>query len=125
MSNSPSTAPIALPTLAAGVTVAVLRRVWFATPAECRHKRATLLDSIVVVDVDGYAMAKPLVELTLAEVEARIGAVSPRFLVRFYEPRRGKQVATFVERADADAFAVDKKLFAAPAKVEPISGRAV
>lgn len=111
-----------LPELAPGVTVPVLRRVWFATPADRRHQRATLLDSIVRVKVNGYSEAKPLRDLTLAEVEAAIGAVTPRFVVRWYQPgAKGVQATTFVERADADKFAAGKRLHAQPAQVKELT----
>lgn len=115
----------AFPQLAAGVSVALLRRVWDATPADRKHQRATLLDSIVRVKVDGYAEAKPLRDLTLAEVERAIGAVTPRFVVRFWQPGKlGTQVATFVELADAERFADDKRLYSRRATVEPLAGKA-
>lgn len=110
-----------LPELAPGVTVPVLRRVWFATPADRRHQRATLLDSIVTVRVGGYTGAKPLRDLTLTEVEAAIGAVAPRYLVKFYQVGKlGTQISTFIERADAEAFAAGKKLYTKPAQVEEL-----
>jgi hypothetical protein len=114
--------PQPLPVLQPGVTISLLRRVWFATPANRRHQRSTFLDSIVAVtSADGFAEAKPLIDLSLAEVEARIGAVAPRFVVRFYDPRRkGVQVATFVERSDADTFAAGKQLYAKPAVVREL-----
>lgn len=112
----------ALPHLAAGVSVALLRRVWDATPADRKHQRATLLDSIVRVKVNGYAEAKPLRDLTLAEVEAAIGAVTPRFFVRFWEQgKRGIQFKTFVECSDAEAFASKNRLYGEPAKVGSLS----
>lgn len=109
-----------LPVLAEGVSVDLLRRVWNATPADRKHKLGTLLESRVLV----AGRAKALRLLTLDEVEAAIGAVAPRFFVRFYDARRGKQVQTFVERADADAFAATHTLFAKPAKVEPLTRKA-
>lgn len=110
-----------MPQLAAGVSVALLKRVWFATPADRRHQRATLLDSIVRVKVGDNAAAKPLQDLTLAEVEAAIGAVTPRFVVRWYEAgKKGVQLQTFVVRADADKFAVGKKLYGKPSVVREL-----
>lgn len=110
-----------LPQLAAGVSVALLKRVWFATPANRRHQRATLLESIVRVKVEGYAEAKPLADLTLAEVETILGAVAPRFVVRWYESgKKGVQVQTFVVREDADKFAAGKTLYAKPARVKEL-----
>lgn len=114
---------IALPTLQPGVSVALLRRVWFATPANRRHQRATLLDSIVRVKVGGYAEAKPLQDLTLTEVESAIGAVAPRYVVRWYQDGlKGVQATTFVEQDDADTFAAGKKLYGKPAKVHALTG---
>ena len=115
------TAPAALPELVPGVSVALLRRVWFATPADRRHQRATLLESIVRVRVEGYAHAKPLADLTLEEVEAAIGAVAPRFVVRWYEAgKRGVQAQTFVVREDADKFAAGKTLYGRAASVKDL-----
>ncbi len=111
----------ALPTLEPGVTIALLKRVWFATPANRRHERTCLLNSIVLVKVDGHSHAKPLSELTLAEVEAAIGAVAPRYVVKYYQAGKpGTQVATFVEFADAEKFADGKRLHAQPAQVKSL-----
>lgn len=116
---------IALPQLAPGVSIALLKRVWFATPAVCRHQRATLLESIVTVNDGGHAYAKPLADLTLAEVEAAIGYTPPRFVVRWYETgKKGVQVATFVEAADAARFIVGRTLYGKPAQVKPLTGSA-
>lgn len=117
-----------LPQLAPGVSIALLKRVWFATPANRRHQRATLLESIVCVSVAGFAHAKPLVELTLDEVERAIGAFAPppRYLVRWYQDGlRGVQATTFVEREDADKFAAGKKLYGKPAVVRDLGRGAV
>lgn len=112
--------------LAPGVTVALLRRVWNATPANRRHERATLLDSIVRVNRAGVAEASPLRELTLAEVEAAIGAVTPRYVVRFYEPgKRGIQACTFLNHADASRFASGKRLYGGPAEVKELTREAL
>lgn len=112
-----------LPSLQPGVSIALLKRVWFATEAKCKCQRALLLDSIVTVEVDGCAVAKPLRDLTLAEVERAIGAVAPRFVVRFYQQGlKGVQVQTFVVREDADLFADGKKLYGKPAKVQALMG---
>lgn len=112
----------ALPELAPGVSVALLRRVWNATPAERKHQRATLLDSVVVVPRNGHLEAAPLRELTLPEVERVLGAVTPRFVVRFWESgKRGVQVSTFVEESDAAAFARGKRLHGRSAQVEALT----
>lgn len=111
----------ALPKLQPGVSVALLRRVWFATPADRRHQRASLLESIVRVRVGAHAHAKPLADLTLAEVEQAIGAVTPRFVVRWYQDGlKGVQCTTFVVREDADAFAAGKRLYGKPTKVKEL-----
>lgn len=108
-----------IPELAPGVSIALLRRVWFATPAHQRHEMGSLLESRVLV----AGRAKALKLFTLAEVEAAIGAVTPRFVVRFYEPTRiGVQVKTFFEERDAETFAASKRLYARPAVVLPIGG---
>jgi hypothetical protein len=118
-----SSQPQQLPHLAEGVTVALLRRVWAATPEDRRHQRTTLLDSIVTVSAGGHVYAKPLRDLSLAEVEVRIGAVTPRFFVRFYEHgKKGIQFRTFVNEADAAAFASTARLYGEPAKVQRIAG---
>lgn len=125
-----NTAPQALPQLAPGVTVPVLRRVWFATPAESRRQASTLLESCVRVirpNAGNVPTWPRLRDLTLAEVEAAIGAVTPRYVVRYFDPKasrrgHGVQVATFVEYADAEAFAAGKTLYAEPARVQPIAG---
>lgn len=106
-----------LPTLQPNVTVPLLRRVWFATPSDKRQQLATLFDSRVLV----AGRAKALRLLTLDEVERAIGAVTPRYVVRFYDPRRaGVQVQTFVVEADADKFASERRLYGRPAVVLPI-----
>jgi hypothetical protein len=125
----PSSIPpvlVALPTLAPGVTLELLRRVWNATPEDRRHQRATLLDSIVPVKRGGVVYAKPLKDLTLAEVEAAIGAVTPKFFVRWYQHaargvKGGEKVRTFINRKDAEDFVVGKNLHGRPAKVEPLT----
>jgi len=110
--------PKPLPELAPGVTVEVLRRVWFATPADRKHQRSSLLESIVTVDAGSQVEAKPLRDLTLAEVESCIGAVTPKFFVRYWrQGKQGVQFATFVERSDADKFASENKLYGEPCKV--------
>ncbi len=110
-----------LPELQPGVSIALLKRVWFATPANRRHLRATLLESIVCVDAQGFDSAKPLVDLTLAEVEACIGAATPRFVVSWWEAgKKGVQAQTFVVRDDADKFAVGKRLYTKPATVKEL-----
>ena len=119
-------AVVALPVLQLGVTVALLRRVWNATPENRRHQRATLLDSIVRVTHDGFDYAKPLQDLTLAEVEQSIGAVTPKFVVHWYQAgKRGTQVTTFVERRDAEIFAGGKHLYGRPARVDPLTREGV
>ena len=106
-----------LPTLQPGVSVHLLRRVWFATPADRRVQLGTLLESRVLV----AGRAKTLRLLTLEEVEAAIGAVTPRYVVRYYDPTRtGVQVATFVGESDAEAFAKARRLYGRPAAVLPI-----
>lgn len=120
-SIAPESVSPALPVLAPGVSVALLKRVWFATPADRKHQLGTLLESRVLV----AGRAKALRLLTLAEVEAAIGAVTPRFVVRYWQPGKlGTQVATFIEQADADAFAVDKRLYGKRATVEPLTSGA-
>ncbi len=111
----------ALPVLAAGVTIASLQRVWHATPADRRQQAASLLESaVLVLRVNGMALVK-LRDLSLDEVEARIGAVTPKFFVRFYAPgKKGVQVATFVNESDANKFAGTHMLHAEPAKVESL-----
>lgn len=110
-----------LPQLAPGVSIALLRRVWFATPSDRRHQRATLLESIVLVQTGVGVLAKPLQELSLAEVEAAIGAVCPRFVLRWYQDGlKGIQAQTFVVREDADKFAEGKRLHGAPAVVREL-----
>jgi hypothetical protein len=65
--------------------------------------------------------AKALRLLTLAEVEMAIGAVTPRYVVRWYQPGTvGAQVTTFIEKADAEAFAAPRKLYGRPAVVRPL-----
>lgn len=114
-------APSALTALAPGVSVALLRRVWFATPADRRHQRSSLLESVVKVKRNGRVEASPLRDLTLVEVEAAIGAVTPRWVVRFYTPGKlGVQLQTFVGERDAEAFAASQRLYAKPAVVLPI-----
>lgn len=109
----------ALPQLQPGVSVPLLRRVWNATPLKRKHQRATLLDSIVTVK---GAVAKPLRDLTLAEVEEAIGGIAPRFVVKFYTPGKlGLQFATFVERSDAETFAATKKLYTRAAEVRELT----
>jgi hypothetical protein len=112
-----------LPQLAEGVTVAVLRRVWAATPAEAKREAATVLEStVLVLRADGNQHVR-LRDLTLAEVERAIGAVTPKYVVRFYEyGKRGTQAQTFVEYADGERFAAGKKLYGEPARVQPILG---
>lgn len=106
-----------LPTLAPGVSVSLLRRAWFATPADRRVQLGTLLESRVLV----AGRAKALRLLTLDEVEALIGAVTPRFVVRFYDPNKtGVQVQTFVVRGDADKFAEGKRLYGKAAVVKEL-----
>lgn len=109
-----------LPTLEPGVSVALLRRVWFATPIDRRHQLDTLLESRVLV----AGRVKALRLLTLAEVEAAIGAVTPRFFVRWYDPTKtGTQLQTFVEQSDAKTFCVGKRLYGMPAIPKPILSR--
>lgn len=106
-----------MPVLEPGVSIALLKRVWFATPADRRHQLGTLLESRVLV----AGRAKTLRLLTLAEVEAAIGAVTPRFVVRYYQPGKlGVQHQTFVVESDAETFAASKRLHARPAVVLPI-----
>jgi hypothetical protein len=114
-------ADIAFPQLAPGVSIDLLKRVWNATPADRKHQRAQLLDSIVRVAVDGQCEAKPLRDLTIAEVEQAIGAVTPRFVVRWYEPGKpGTQAQTFVEREDAEHWASTRRLHGNPAQVKEL-----
>lgn len=114
----------ALPTLAPGVTIPLLRRCWDATPADKRTRRATMLTSSVAVGGRSVVLS----ELTLDQVEQVIGSVSPRFVVKFFEPsasRKGSgvQVRTFVNRKDADDFASGKRLYAGPAQVKSLEVR--
>ena len=52
-------------------------------------------------------------------------ACTPRFVVRYWQSGKlGTQVATFIEQADADAFAVDKRLYGKRATVEPLTAGA-
>lgn len=116
-----ATVPPPLPTLQPGVSLDLLRRVWAATPADYRVQGVTILDSKVMTLRDGVTALVRMSELTLREVERAIGAVTPRFLVRHYQAgRRGVQVKTFVNRYDAEIFAVSKTLYARPAVVEEI-----
>jgi hypothetical protein len=106
-----------LPTLQPGVSIALLRRVWFATPSDRRVQLSSLLESRVLV----AGRAKALRLLTLAEVEQAIGAVTPRYFVRWYQPGKvGAQITTFVEQTDAEQFAAPRKLYGRPAVVRPI-----
>jgi hypothetical protein len=115
------TVQAALPELAPGVSVALLKRVWNATPANRKHLRGSLLESIVCVTVGGYSEAKPLRDLSLAEVEKAIGAVTPRFVVRWYQDGlKGVQATTFVVREDADKFAAGKKIYGRPSVVREL-----
>lgn len=111
-----------LPTLAAGLTIQLLRRVWYATLVEDRRDGAYLLDSSIFVRRDGALEYVRLRDLTLAEAEATIAAVKPRFVVRYYATGLpGTQVATFVNRIDADDFASGKRLHGRPAFVQPLT----
>jgi hypothetical protein len=106
-----------LPTLNPGVSLALLRRVWFATPADRRVQLSTLLESRVLV----AGRAKALKLFTLDEVEAAIGAVTPRFVVRFYEAGKvGAQHQTFIVESDAETFAASKRSHRRTAVVLPL-----
>jgi hypothetical protein len=119
MATHATAALTALPTIASGLSLDVLRRCWHATPADKRIQRQTILESSVWVESRRALVA--VADLSLAEVEERIGAVTPKFFVRFYDPKRtGTQVLTFVNKSDADAFAKSKTLYGEPAKVEPL-----
>jgi hypothetical protein len=115
-------APMPVPELAAGVTVELLKRVWHATPANHRRLVTGPFDSKVLVARDGVAAYVRLIDLTLGEVEAVIGARAPKHFVRYYQQaargvQSGIKVATFVNRSDAEAFAAGKVLHGRPAKV--------
>ncbi len=115
-------APLPVPQLAPGVTVELLKRVWHATPANHRRLVTGPFDSKVVVARNGVAAYVKLTELTLAEVEAVIGARAPKHFVRYYQQaargvQAGIKVATFVNRSDAEAFAKGKTLYGKDAKV--------
>lgn len=115
------TVQAALPVLAPGVSVALLKRVWNATPTNRKHLRGSILESIVCVVIGGLQHAKPLHELTLAEVEQAIGAVTPRFVVRWYQDGlKGVQATTFVVRADAETFAAGRRLYGRPSTVREL-----
>lgn len=114
-------APIALPEIVSGVTVTTLRRVWFATPESARTQARSLIESSVVVERGGVTALVKLVDLTLPEVEARIGAVTPKFVVRFYDPsKKGIQATTFVNERDARTFAAGKRLYGNPAQIKEL-----
>jgi hypothetical protein len=117
-----TTAPVAVPALAAGLTVQTIRRAWFATPEAFRDQRATLLTSRIYLV--GRAVWVALTELSLAEVEGILGAVSAKFVVTHYVARRGVLCTTFVNRADADGFVIGKTLHGKPAVVRPLTGEA-
>jgi hypothetical protein len=51
---------------------------------------------------------------------------APQFRVKYFDARlskkgRGVQVATFTDRAEAEAFAAKNRIYAAPCKVEVAS----
>jgi hypothetical protein len=50
----------------------------------------------------------------------------PRYRVKFFNPKRGGVWSRiFATRADAEAFAVGKRLYAAPARVETLAAEKV
>lgn len=109
----------ALPVIASGQPVSVLRRCWFATLSDDRQQRSTLIESSVRIGREWVR----LVDLTLEQIEAVLGAVTPRYVVRWYEAgKTGIQAATFVEHRDAVAFAKGKRLYAGPAEIKSLGG---
>lgn len=108
------------PQLAAGVSLALLQRVWDATPSDRRWQRQQFLDNIVRVKRGNHAEARPLCELTLVDVERAIGSTSPSYVVHYFDVVAAKRrCRTFVNFDDAKQFAMVHKL----ARIETLGGR--